>query len=228
MGARRVAGGYHSHHGQDVSCRYGAPILAVDKASLRYGDGPLGGRTVSIVREDGSFWYYAHLKAYVPGLADGSEVGIGSVIGDCGASGDASVPHVHFSYFTADGEAVDPMKALVGWLGMAESRLTGHARHPWKAPRPSILGKGWTLESIDAVLDRSTATAPTPPAAGRPLDAFAIGAAIIILGSTQQRRIHRSLWVQPAPSPGPRSPTRRPSAFEDFAGSTLLDQRRLR
>ena len=165
-GAPRWAGGYHPHHGQDVLCRYGAPVLAVDKGFLRYGDGPLGGLTVSLIRDDGSFWYYAHLKSYVPGLVDGSEVGIGTVIGFCGASGDASVPHVHFSYYTADGEAVDPMKALVGWLDMADARLTGHARHPWKAPRPSILGKGWTLESIDAVLDRSTATASDAPRRG--------------------------------------------------------------
>ncbi|HUL85035.1 MAG TPA: M23 family metallopeptidase [Actinomycetota bacterium] len=227
-GAPRWAGGYHPHHGQDVLCRYGAPVLAVDKGFLRYGDDPLGGLTVSLIREDGSFWYYAHLKAYVPGLVDGSEVGIGTVIGYCGASGDASVPHVHFSYYTADGEAVDPMKALVGWLGMAESRLAGHHLHPWKAPRPSILGKGWTLASIDAVLDRSTATHPTPPAAGRPLDAFALGAAIVILGSTQQRRIQRVLWAQPAPPPGPRPPARRRSAFGGFAGLTMLDRRRLR
>ena len=52
VGAPRFAGGYHPHHGQDVLCRYGAPILAVDKGSLRYGDDPLGGRTVSIDRED--------------------------------------------------------------------------------------------------------------------------------------------------------------------------------
>jgi len=188
-GAPRWTGGYHPHHGQDVLCSYGAPLLAVDKGTLRYGENALGGRTVELVRDDGSFWYYAHLKSYVPGLADGAEVGIGAVIGYCGASGDASVPHVHFAYFTADGVAVDPMRALVGWLGMAESRLTKDAKHPVRAAPPPILGRGWTLDSIDRLLippAEVTAT-PTVPAPGPPLDALAIGVAIVMAGTITRR-----------------------------------------
>ncbi len=167
-GAPRWAGGYHPHHGQDVLCRYGAPVLAVDKGFLRYGDGPLGGLTVSLIRDDGSFWYYAHLKAYVPGLVDGSEVGIGTVIGFCGASGDASVPHVHFSYYTADGEAVDPMKALVGWLGwpMHGSRVTlvtpGRPRVP-----PSSARAGPWSRSTRSWIARPRPLRRPPPRAGR-------------------------------------------------------------
>ncbi len=80
--APRWVGGYHPHHGQDVLCRYGAPVLAVDAGTIRFGSDPLGGREAYLVRPDGSSWYYAHLASYAADLSDGDTVGIGKVIGE--------------------------------------------------------------------------------------------------------------------------------------------------
>jgi Peptidase family M23 len=138
-GAPRFAGGYHPHHGQDILCRYGAPLLAVQRGIVRFGADPLGGREVFLERKDGSYWYYAHLKSYATGLVSGDRVKAGRVIGRCGASGDATVPHVHFALFTAEHVAVDPMRASISWLRAAERSLPGMRHHTERRPVPALI-----------------------------------------------------------------------------------------
>jgi len=156
-GAPRYAGGYHPHHGQDLLCAMGTPVLAVADGVVRLGSDPLGGTTIELTLRDGSFWYYAHLARYAKGLTDGARVQTGDVIGACGETGDATIPHLHFSYFTAGMDARNPMRALIGWLHGAERRAgdkpsdghgvptppvaelaTPHVIHP----RPAIAGAG--------------------------------------------------------------------------------------
>jgi murein DD-endopeptidase MepM/ murein hydrolase activator NlpD len=138
-GAPRFAGGYHPHHGQDILCRYGAPVLAVQGGIVRFGADPLGGREAFLERKDGSYWYYAHLKSYATGLSSGDRVNTGRIIGRCGASGDATVPHVHFALFTAEHVAVDPMRALIFWLRGAQKSLPGMRHQPERRPVPALL-----------------------------------------------------------------------------------------
>jgi len=138
-GAPRFAGGYHPHHGQDILCRYGAPVLAVQGGTVRFGADPLGGREAFLERKDGSFWYYAHLKSYATGLASGDRVETGRVIGRCGASGDATIPHVHFALFTAEHVAVDPMRALISWLRAAEKSLPSVRHDTGRRPVPALI-----------------------------------------------------------------------------------------
>jgi murein DD-endopeptidase MepM/ murein hydrolase activator NlpD len=125
-GAPRYAGGYHPHHGQDLLCAEGTPLLAVQPGVVALGSDSLGGTTIELTLRDGSFWYYAHLDHYAKGLTDGEHVSTGQVIGACGQSGDATVPHLHFSYFTASGAARNPMHMLLGWLHRAEHRAGVH------------------------------------------------------------------------------------------------------
>jgi hypothetical protein len=103
-------------------CNAGTPLLAVERGVVRLSSDPLGGTTLELVLPDGSFWYYAHLEGYALGIVDGSIVRTGTILGTCGSSGDATVPHLHFSRFSASGVAQDPMDALVRWLHRAERR----------------------------------------------------------------------------------------------------------
>ncbi len=194
-GAPRWAGGYHPHHGQDVLCRYGAPVLAVDRGEIVFGSDPLGGRTAYLMLPDGGFWYYAHLKGYAKDLASRERVRPGRVIGYCGATGDASVPHVHFAYFDASRRAVDPMPALVAWLHAAERRLGHHRRSADPLPDPVSL-----LEAPRPLDDGSTGPVPAPLAQeaaveeGIPPRARALGVAAVLciafasLGTADPRR----------------------------------------
>jgi murein DD-endopeptidase MepM/ murein hydrolase activator NlpD len=119
-GAPRYAGGYHPHHGQDLMCTEGTPLLAVEAGTVQLNSDPLGGITVFLVRPNGSFWYYAHLSRYANGIVDGAHVLTGQRIGRCGATGDATVSHLHFSLYTASGRARNPMRFLIDWLHDAE------------------------------------------------------------------------------------------------------------
>jgi murein DD-endopeptidase MepM/ murein hydrolase activator NlpD len=135
-GAPRFAGGYHPHTGQDVLCRWGAPVLAIEDATVTYGHNILGGKVAYLSREDGSFWYYAHLSKTDPEL-DGARVSQGDIIGRCGATGDATVPHVHFGFETAQGTMLDPLHALRVTLRLAEAGLYRVPRDRPEKPVPT-------------------------------------------------------------------------------------------
>lgn len=111
-----------THEGQDVFCEYGAPVLAVEDGIVEFDTGLLGGRTAKLYRAGGGFFYYAHLSEWPEGLASGSTVTLGDVIGFCGNTGNAinSATHVHFGWYGPAGEAINPMSTLVGWLETAE------------------------------------------------------------------------------------------------------------
>lgn len=134
--APRYAGGFHLHEGQDVFCRYGAPVLAAVDGVVQFDTDTLGGNIARLFNPDGSYWYYAHLSGWNTKIQSGSTVHVGDVIGYCGNTGDAvnSPTHVHFGHYLASGEAVNPMRQLIAWLGAAEDRLPKNLRTPRPSP----------------------------------------------------------------------------------------------
>lgn len=159
--APRYTGGFHLHEGQDVLCKWGAPVLAAVPGRLSFGTDPLGGLGAFISLPTGGYLYYAHLSQQRTDLAD-TKVTPGEVIGRCGATGDATVPHVHFAWFDANNVAHDPMKLLVRFLHDAEERAVGRI----SAANPSaLLPPGMQLEAPPHPLPTATAPADVPIAA---------------------------------------------------------------
>ena len=80
----------------------GTPVIAaadgtIEKLFFSHGG---GGITIYERGTDPKWqYYYAHLSAYAPGLAEGQQVKRGQVIGRVGHTGDASPsgPHLHFA-----------------------------------------------------------------------------------------------------------------------------------
>ena len=109
------------HLGQDVFCQAGAEVLAAESGRVELKTDRLGGTVVRLHRAGGGYWYYAHLSGYPEGLSSGETVKMGDVIGYCGNSGNAAggAPHVHFGSYPGP---ENPMGALIGWLGEAESQ----------------------------------------------------------------------------------------------------------
>lgn len=95
------AGGARAHEAIDIMAARGTPVLAaapgrVEKLFASHD----GGNTVYVRSPGGGLvFYYAHLDAYRPGLAEGQAVRRGDLIGTVGATGNASAdaPHLHFS-----------------------------------------------------------------------------------------------------------------------------------
>ena len=118
------AGGARAHEAIDIMAARGTPVLAaasgrVEKLFASHD----GGNTVYVRSPDGRLvFYYAHLDAYRPGLAEGQGVRRGDLLGTVGATGNASAdaPHLHFSVKRMapgerwhDGTPVNPYPLLV-------------------------------------------------------------------------------------------------------------------
>ena len=76
------------------------------------GTGP-GGNDLYLKGNSGDLYYYAHLQGYAPGIAAGVAVGKGQVVGYNGATGNASVPHLHLGYQPGGGPLTNPYQLMV-------------------------------------------------------------------------------------------------------------------
>jgi murein DD-endopeptidase MepM/ murein hydrolase activator NlpD len=96
------AGGARRHDAIDIMAPEGTPVIAaapgtVDKLFFSNGG---GGITIYVRSADNRWiYYYAHLSAYAPGLAEGQQVQRGQAIARVGHTGDANAaaPHLHFA-----------------------------------------------------------------------------------------------------------------------------------
>ena len=99
------------HDAIDIMAPRGTPVVAAAAGRVeKLFDSKLGGRTIYIRRPGGQWMdYYAHLDAYVPGLAEGQQIQQGVMIGTVGSTGDASAdaPHLHY--------AINAMAPGEGW-----------------------------------------------------------------------------------------------------------------
>ena len=124
--ARRYGPGsiVRQHEGQDVLCRHGTEVLAPEDGTIEFETGLLGGRSAHLFLPDGGYYYFAHFVDWNDRrFSDGDEVHRGDVIGYCGDTGNATVPHVHFGWYGPDGTAIDPMRRLISWLHQSEAEL---------------------------------------------------------------------------------------------------------
>jgi murein DD-endopeptidase MepM/ murein hydrolase activator NlpD len=109
-GAARSGG--RRHEGVDLIARWGNYVYAAVDGTLNKQaldkPGSLGGNQWWLTGTDGTYFFYAHLAAFAPGLSIGSKVVAGQVIGFVGATGDAAGPHLHFEVHPNGGKAIDP------------------------------------------------------------------------------------------------------------------------
>lgn len=113
------------HNALDVMAPKGTPVVAVaDGRVEKLFDSKQGGLTLYQFDPAGNYaYYYAHLDAYAPGMAEGKLLRQGEVIGYVGSTGNASptAPHLHFAVFLLGpekrwwkGTAINPYPLLVG------------------------------------------------------------------------------------------------------------------
>jgi len=105
-GAARPGG--RTHKGVDMSGASGTPLVAMNSGKVRLNWHSAGGRQVYVYGDDGNFYYYAHLSGYAAGLSNGDRVAKGELIGYMGATGNASVSHLHLGMGRTGGAYVNP------------------------------------------------------------------------------------------------------------------------
>jgi murein DD-endopeptidase MepM/ murein hydrolase activator NlpD len=120
------AGGARVHDAIDIMAPEGTAVVAaapgtVEKLFFSKG----GGGISAYVRSEDQRWsyYYAHLRSYAPGIAEGLKVPRGALLGYVGHTGNASPdgPHLHFAVNRMrpgeqwhEGTPVNPYPLLAG------------------------------------------------------------------------------------------------------------------
>lgn len=89
------------HDAIDIMSAEGTPVIAAADGTIEKLFNSVRGGLTIYERSNDQRWiyYYAHLSAYAPGLAEGQRVKQGQIIARVGHTGDASAagPHLHFA-----------------------------------------------------------------------------------------------------------------------------------
>ncbi|MFM2120120.1 MAG: hypothetical protein RL722_1588 [Pseudomonadota bacterium] len=99
---------WRAHLGVDYGAPQGTPVRSVSDGTVEFAGRQNGYGNVVMLRHGGSrTTLYAHLSRL--GVKVGQKVAQGQVIGQVGATGWATGPHLHFE-FKVDGKQMDPVK----------------------------------------------------------------------------------------------------------------------
>ncbi|MCL2591123.1 MAG: peptidoglycan DD-metalloendopeptidase family protein [Betaproteobacteria bacterium] len=108
-----VLGSWHNHSGVDFGAPVGTPVRATSDGEVvfigRYGG---YGKFIVLKHRDNISTAYAHLNAFAPGLSVGETVRQGEIIGEVGATGRVTAPHLHYEFRIND-IAQNPMTAVL-------------------------------------------------------------------------------------------------------------------
>lgn len=111
-------GAGRTHQGSDLFAEPRSLVYAVVDGTLtrRAWDQPglRSGNAWWLTSADGSgtYYFYAHLADFAPGLRVGSRVEAGQIIGFMGNTGNSAFPHLHFEIHPNGGGAVNPHSLL--------------------------------------------------------------------------------------------------------------------
>jgi murein DD-endopeptidase MepM/ murein hydrolase activator NlpD len=117
FGAPRMMGSEyeHAHQGTDIMAPFDTPLVACERGIVtEMGTDVLGGTKLWLKGESGTYYYYAHLKAFAEGMQNGDVVEAGDLVGVVGDTGNAKggAPHLHFEIHPDGGPAVNPYALL--------------------------------------------------------------------------------------------------------------------
>ncbi len=114
-------GGGRVHLGVDIIAAEGKLLYAVASGTITkvYADypGSFAGNGVRLSTDDGTYFFYAHMVGVADGIAVGTKVKAGQVVGAVGNTGNSGTNHLHLEVHPQGGGAVNPyplVKAIDG------------------------------------------------------------------------------------------------------------------
>ena len=91
--------GGRTHKGTDMMAARWTPLVAIEAGYIyQVSWHSSGGLGIYLKGVSGALWYYAHSQEVASGVATGTTVVPGQLIGYVGSSGNASTPHLHLGY----------------------------------------------------------------------------------------------------------------------------------
>ena len=109
-------GGGRLHEGTDIGAAAGKNVYAAGDGRITkqylVGTNKLTGNGLIVRMADGTYFFYAHLMDFAPGIGLGSPVKAGQIIGYVGTTGNSAIPHLHFEVHPKGGAAVNPYPLL--------------------------------------------------------------------------------------------------------------------
>lgn len=110
------------HEGVDYAAAEGTPIVAPSDATVSSVSQQSGYGNVVVLKHSGKLsTLYAHMSRFQPGLAAGSRVKAGDIIGFVGSTGRSTGPHLHMEVLI-DGQPVDPATTALPVPGLSPSQ----------------------------------------------------------------------------------------------------------
>lgn len=140
------------HHGVDYAAPTGTPVMTIgDGTVIAKGYQANGGGNYLRIKHNSIYTtVYMHLKGFARGIAQGSRVNQGQVIGYVGSTGLSTGPHLDFRVFK-HGTPVDPLKVeappvepvnkdrMDQYMSMKDSLLNELGQIQWEVP---VLAEG--------------------------------------------------------------------------------------
>lgn len=162
--------GGRRHAGNDLFATLGTAILASDDGVVGFYTDGIGGPSFQIRFDEGTRAYGTHLLGYAFDIALGADtrnatrrVRAGDVIGYVGKGGNAAgtPPHLHFQYWLANGQLVDPYPYLrAAEVRNAPSAPPSPQPQPLPAPKPLVMpATSSTVPVVTALLIVGAASA---------------------------------------------------------------------
>jgi Peptidase family M23 len=168
--------GGRQHQGVDIIAKAGVPLKAVVTGTIIKVNpdypGSMAGNHINLQVAGGKTYYvYLHLQSFAPGMAVGTKVTVGDVIGFVGTTGASSTPHLHFEVHP-DGTSVaidpTPIVTAAGTCGAQGHDTPVPGTTPGSTPPASTTAPKPTTTTAPAAAASAGATRgkPAPPISG--------------------------------------------------------------
>ncbi|CAN5845320.1 hypothetical protein BH18ACT2_BH18ACT2_07200 [soil metagenome] len=100
------------HIGTDIIAPEGTPLYAVATGRISKILTPetdaRAGNGLRITKPDGTYFFYAHMAGFAPGIDVGAQVTAGQLVGYVGRTGNTGVAHLHLAVHPGGGSAINP------------------------------------------------------------------------------------------------------------------------
>ena len=146
-GSGRITGSFgearpgHVHGGIDIAAKMGTPVRAPLAGTIKFAGSASGfGTLLKLDHGDGTESWYGHMRAFAPNIKNGTKVSAGDILGEVGAGGDSTGPHLHLELHRG-ANRLDPTQLYINNKWIVGGNLTPLAKPKPRQAAPAPVGQ---------------------------------------------------------------------------------------